>query len=319
MDFSVDRLRTLVSVVDLGTYSAAADALGLSQPAVSQQLASLERETGLRLFDRVGRRKVPTDPCLALAERARGALAGLDEVTRTVMDLRGLQRGRLSVGASTTPGVYVVPGALGTFAARYPHVELRIDIADTLEVERWLRARRVDLAVIGEYEAGDDLAVAPLQPDLLLPIWSGRSPLSGKGRSSLDRFLGQPFIARERGSSTRDVFEQWLAAKGRRLRPAMEFGSTEAIKQAVAAGLGVSVVSEATVGLELDAGLLRTGPLGGFPIRRRIDVALLAGRSPSPAAAAFLDVLMGPARAERLTRSAGSSRAPHRPFDLSES
>lgn len=294
------RLRTLVAVIDAGSFSAGAERLGVSQPAVSQHIASLERHVGVPLFERAGRRRVPTDAARLLAEQARGALAAVDGVVRLAEELRGLRRGRVVVGASTTPGAYVVPPALGTFAGLYPDVEVRIEIADTGEIERRLRARLVDLAVVGEYEAGDDLVVVPLRPDRLVPVCGRSSPLAGKRRVTLERFLGERLVAREAGSSTRDVFERWAAANGFALAPAMELSSTEAIKQAVAAGLGVGVVSEATATLELETGLLQTPRVTGFPIERTIDVALRRGARPSRPTVAFLEVLMGPRRSRSL-------------------
>lgn len=304
MDFG--RLRTLVAVVDAGSFTAAARSLGLTQPAVSLQMASLERSLGLPLFERQGRRRAPTEAALALASSGRRALSAVAEAERLAAELRGLERGVLRVGASTTPGVYVVPAALGAFGARYPGVEPRLEIADTGEVERRLRDRAVDLAVVGEYEAAEDLVLAPLRPDDLVPICGPRHPLAAARRPALRRFLAEPFLAREPGSSTREVFVRWLAKRGHRLAPAMEFGATEAIKQAVAAGLGVSVVSDASVALELEAGLLRSPAVPGFPIRRRIDVALLRGRRLPRPAAAFLELLMGARAATALVRRAAA-------------
>lgn len=300
----LERLRTLVAVLDRGSFTAAAQALGLSQPAVSQQMAALERSLGLPLFDRAGRRRVPTDAAQALASYGRQALAAVSEADRLADELRGIRAGSLRVGASTTPGVYVVPAALGAFAARFPGVELRLEIADTRAVEERLRGRLVDCAVVGEYEAADDLAVVPLRPDDLVPICGPRHRFAKARAVPLDRFLAEPFIAREPGSSTRVVFEQWLERRGKRLQPAMEFGATEAIKQAVAAGLGVTVVSDAAAVLEVESGLLRSPPVAGFPIRRRIDVALLKGRRVPGPAAAFLEILMGARAAARLVRAA---------------
>jgi DNA-binding transcriptional LysR family regulator len=228
----------------------------------------------------------------------------VSEADRLADELRGLRAGSLRVGASTTPGVYLVPAALGAFAGRFPGIELTLEIADTRAVEERLRARLVDCAVVGEYAAADDLAVAPLRPDDLVPICGPRHRFATSQAVRLDRFLTEPFIAREPGSSTRVVFEQWLEHRGKRLAPAMEFGATEAIKQAVAAGLGVTVVSDAAVALELESGLLHCPAVAGFPIRRRIDVALLKGRRVPAPAAAFLDVLMGARASARLVRAA---------------
>ena len=300
----LDRLRSLLAVLDAGGFGAGAAALGISQPAVSQHIAALERETGLSLFERSGRRRIPTEAATLLASRAREAVAALRETELVAQEIRGLRLGLLRVGASSTPGTYIVPRILGAFKQAHPGVEVQLDIADSREIEDRLRAREVDVGVIGQYEASADLALAPLGPDLLVgicaPGWSGP-----RGRRGMTTFLREPFIAREPGSSTREVLETWLRQRGWELRPAMEFSSTEAVKQAVAAGLGVSVVSAATITLELEAGLLARPNLTGFPILRRLDVALLRRRRPTPAAAAFLELLMGTEGSAALVHDAG--------------
>ncbi|MGH2690640.1 MAG: LysR substrate-binding domain-containing protein, partial [Actinomycetota bacterium] len=267
-------------------------------------IAALERETGLALFERAGRRRIPTEAAHVLAARAREAVAALREAEVAAQEIRGLRQGQLRVGASSTPGTYIVPRILGAFKQQHPGVDVQLDIADTREIEDRLRTREVDVGVVGQYQASPDLALAPLGPDLLVgicaPAWPGP-----RERTRLRAFLEQPFIARKRGSSTREVLETWLRARGWELRPSMEFSSTEAVKQAVAAGLGVSVVSAATITLELEAGLVDRPNLPGLPILRRFDVALLRRRRPPPAAAAFLGLLMGAEGAAALVDDAG--------------
>ena len=121
---NLDHLRVLVAVLESGTFTAAAARLKLSQPAVSQHMAALEREAGLQLFERSGRLRVPTDAARELADRGRVAMAALAEADRTAEELRGLRGGRLSVGTTESPGVYRVPGMLGEFAKRYPDARI---------------------------------------------------------------------------------------------------------------------------------------------------------------------------------------------------
>jgi DNA-binding transcriptional LysR family regulator len=308
----LERLRTLIAVLDNGGFGAAAPVVGLSQPAVSQHIAALERETGLSLFERQGRRRIPTEAAHRLADRAREAVAVLEEADRIAEELRGLRQGDLRVGASTTPGVYLVPQVLGEFKMHHPGVDVRLDIADTQEIEEWLRARKVEVGVVGEYVRSADLVQAPLGPDFLAPICAAKWGDTERP-STLDEFLDKPFIARERGSSTREVVEGWLRERGRDLRPSMEFSSTEAVKQAVGAGLGVSVVSAIAIELEVGWGLLTCPDLPEFPIPRRFDVALLRRRRLSPAASAFVELLMGPEAASALVAQATTSPVPHRP------
>jgi len=272
-------------------------------------MAALEREAALPLFEPLGRRRVPTEAAIVLVERARVALASVEDAGRTLEELRGLGRGSLRVGASTTPGVYMVPKWLGEFASRYPGVEVHLDIADTRDVEDRLIKRRVDVAIVGEYDSGPELVATRLGSDVLFPICApGQADMH-----TLDSFLEQRFIAREKGSSTRETFERWLRERGLRLRPAMEVTSTEAVKQVVAAGLGVSVVSGTTIQLELKARLLASPPTDGFPISRRIDVVLQRNRRPMPTTVAFLEILLGPTGTASLAQAAAAlaSREKH--------
>lgn len=302
---NLDHLRVLVAVLECGTFTAAAARLKLSQPAVSQHMAALERDVGIPLFERAGRLRMPTDAARELGDRGRAALAALEDADRTAEELRGLQRGRLVVGASPTPGAYLVPALLGRFADQHPDVALRIDIAEPDDLERRLRTRQVDLAVAGEFDPGEGILTATLASDNLVPIWAKNSPLASIRRVTLGRFLQEPFIARESGSSTRGVLQRWLGERGEVLRPTMELAEADAIKQAVAAGLGVSVASETTIRLEVEKGLLVIGKVPGFPLKRRIDMALLDGRRPSKAAEAFLSMLLGPKTGRFLAAARG--------------
>ena len=300
---NLDHLRVLVAVLESGTFTAAAARLKLSQPAVSQHMAALEREAGIALFERAGRLRVPTDAARELAERGRAAMAALAEADRTAEQLRGLRGGRLAVGASETAGTYLVPEMLGAFAERHPDVELRMEIAEAGELARRLRVRDIDVGVVCEFAPADGIVTAALSPERMVPVWGPDSPLTS-GKITLERFLEQPFIARERGSGTRAVVDRWLSELGHGLEPAMELGSLEAMKQAVACGLGVSVLPEVGVRSEEAAGRLRIGRLPGTPLKVRVDAAILEGRRPSKPAEAFLQGILG-SRARAWVASAG--------------
>ncbi|HEY1332006.1 MAG TPA: LysR family transcriptional regulator [Actinomycetota bacterium] len=305
---NLDHLRVLVAVLENGTFTAAAARLKLSQPAVSQHMAALEREAGIPLFERAGRRRVPTEAAHMLAERGRAALAALEEADQTAEELRGLRRGRLLVGASPTPGAYLVPGLLGSFTEQHPDVQVRIEIAGASEIDARLLAREVDLAIVGEHDRPEGVEATRLATDDLIPIWSRSANVSGKRRISLEQFLDEPFIAPPPRSGTRQAIDRWLGERSIRLRPAMELESAEAIKRAVASGLGVAIVSENASRLEVQQKLLQTGRVAGFPIRRRIEIEVLRGRRPTMAAWGFLSMLLGKGRAANLLDAADSER-----------
>jgi len=297
------QLRTLVAAVEAGSFTGAAQRLGMSQPGVSQHLHALERELGVRLFDRRGRVLVPTPAALELAASGEAFVRAWDDARAVAERLREPTRERLRVGASTTPGAYVLPAALRSFTARAPQVTLDATVADATEVLRLLRAGDLDVALVGELQRGeDDLVRTPFQRDELIAVWSPRSPLAALPRVRPRDLLAQPFVTLGIGDSTRQLTERWAAERGRTLEVRLELDTSEAVKQAVAADLGVGVVSDAAVQLELESGLLMTSEVTGFPLRRTIYLVIRRGVVAPASAAAFVRQLLGARRGGDLLR-----------------
>jgi len=291
---TLHRLELFLAVLDAGGIARAAAARHISQPAVSEHVAGLEAYFGLKLLERNGRSVRPTAAARLLEPFARQTIGLLRNAESAAADLRGLRRGSLAVGASTTPGTYLLPAALGRFRAAYPGVSLRLRIGDTREIERWVVAGDVELGVIGEapLEAGLD-AEAWVKDELVLIAPRGH-PLGRRRHVTATTLTGQPFIAREEGSSTRGIAERYLARSGVQLVPTMELGSTEAIREAVAAGLGVAIVSRHAV-RRGDARVRALRLRGPRWIR---DLLLIArhGTPLGPAASAFRSLLLGAGR-----------------------
>lgn len=244
---TLHRLELFVSVLDAGGIARAAEVRHLSQPAVSEHLRGLEAFFGVPLFERAGRGVRPTAAARLLEPFVRQALSLVTSAGQAVLAMRGLQVGTVAIGASTTPGTYLLPGLLGRFHAEYPHVALKLRIGDTREVEQWVGSGAVEIGVIGAARLSAGLVSERWMRDELVPIVPRRHPLARRRAISPATLAGEPFIAREEGSSTRAVAEAFFARGGVTLRPVMELGSTEAVREAVAAGLGVSVVSRHAV------------------------------------------------------------------------
>lgn len=287
-----NHLRLFLAVVERGGVTAGADAAGVSQPAVSAAVRSLEREVGLPLLERVGRGVQPTDAGLLLADYARRIFALEADGRRAMDEARGLERGRLAVGTSTTVGIYLMPRLLGRFHARHPAIALALDIGNTRQIVERLRRGALDLAVVEGPVAADDLDVAPYLPDELVLVAAPTDPLAAAGDIAPEDLATVPFIAREAGSGTREVVERAFARWGVTPTIAMEIGHTEAIKQAVAAGLGVSILSRLTVERELALGTLRQIPIAAEPIERQFSLVRRRDARPSGAARAFLRLLI---------------------------
>lgn len=244
---TLHRLELFLSVLDTGGVARAAVARRLSQPAVSEHVRGLESFFGVRLFERAGRGVRPTNAARLLEPFVRQALGLLTSAAQTAVELRGLRVGAVAVGASTTPGTYLLPAVLGRFHIAHPDIALTLRIGDTREIEQWVAAGRVELGVIGEAPVRPGIVAEPWVKDELVAIVARRHPLARRRSIRAAALASDPYISREEGSSTRGIAEQFFGELGVVLRPAMELGSTEAVREAVAAGLGVSVVSRHAV------------------------------------------------------------------------
>jgi len=287
---TLHRLELFLAVLDHGGVGRAARACNISQPAVSEHLQGLEAYLGVPLLERHGRSVRPTPAARLVEPYARQAVGLLRGAERAVADLRGLHSGSLSIGASTTPGTYLLPAALGRFHAAHPGIALSLQISDSREIERWVAAGQVELGVIGEAVLLPGLTAEPWVRDELVLIVPRGHPLARRPSVRPPVLAGEPYIAREEGSSTRGVAERYLARLGVTLTPAMELGSTEAIREAVAARLGVALVSRHAV-LPRDRRIV-AARLAGPRWTRDLLIVRRLGTPLGPAAAAFRDLLL---------------------------
>ncbi|MEO7041913.1 MAG: LysR family transcriptional regulator [Gemmatimonadaceae bacterium] len=284
-------LRVFTAVAEHGGFSRAAVALRLSQPAVSKSVQELERQVGLALFDRVGRTPKLTDAGESLLIRARELFGVARMAEEELAALRGLERGILRVGASTTVATYFLPAILARFHAQHPGVRLRVLSANTRAVARKLVEGRLDIALVEGPVEHERISVMPWREDELVVIAPASHPLLRKRRVVPADLADEPFILREPGSGTRQVAESELARYGVHPTASMQLGSTEAIKQAVAAGLGLAVVSKASAADQLALGYIAVVRLRGVTFRRELTELQLIGRRPSASAAAFRTLL----------------------------
>ena len=286
---NLNRLRLFLAVVEHGGVRKAADAISISQPAVSQSIQALEAELGLDLLERVGRQVRPTEAGILLAEHGRRIFSEVLEARRSLDELKGIARGHLSLGASTTIGIYILPDVLGAFHQRYPAIELSLNVANTQDILEQLIEVQLDVAFVEGPVVQSGLMSAPFREDELVLIVAPQHPLVELAPVSLQDLAETPFLMREAGSGTREVVEQAFA--GWQIVPnvMMELGHTEAIKNAAAAGLGVSILSRMTVARDVADGRLAMLPIAAGRIQRNL---LAVQRSPgflAPATRAFLE------------------------------
>jgi len=286
------RMSLLVEIERHGSVSAAAAAIGIGQPSASQHLRILETAAGQRLVERTGRGSRLTDAGQVLAARAAQALASLGAAEEELGAIAGLQTGTIHLGASTAPGVYVLPDTLGCFRRSYPGVTVEVEVAASDEILKRLLAGRVQLALVGATHADERIELDPFLEDEIVGVAKpGLVPL--KHRALPPARLGEfMLLAREPGSSSQKIINEELRALGIGPAGVWELGSSEAIKRAAREGLGLAFLSRYAVAEEVERGDLESFRLAGRPpLLRHFSVARLAGRPLSPAERSFVDTL----------------------------
>lgn len=291
MALNLHHLRIFRRVAELGGFSRAAESLRLSQPAVSKSVRELERQLETSLFDRTSGAPRLTAAGVALFERARELFAVERLAEEELRTLRGLESGVLRIAASTTVVTYLLPAYLARFHAAHPQVTLRVASANTRDVARALIERRAEIALVEGPVDDDQLEVVPWREDELVIISHPGHPLAARRRVRLANLANESFVVRERGSGTRRVADEALAAHGVYLRIALQLASTEAIKQSVAEGLGLAIVSRAAIADQLALGRVAVIPLRGVVLARHLSELRLRARPVSSAAAAFRTAL----------------------------
>lgn len=288
------QLEAFLAIAKAKSFRRAAEALHLSPPALSQHIHELEGEFGTRLFDRLGRTVILTAEGRILEEHALRVFTTLVDARAHISAVHGLQHGRLLVGASTTPGIYVLPRLLAAFAKRFPGIELKIPIANSRVIEQRVHESELDLGVIGGHflSRNEECLAAGIHDELVLVV-PPRHPWATRRELDPALLAEEPLLIREEGSATREVTERALARNGITFRPLMEIGHVEAIKQGVMAGLGVAFLSVHAIHAEAVARRLHVLRLRGVRIRRHFHVIHLPQRALSPAAQAFLTLLEG--------------------------
>jgi DNA-binding transcriptional LysR family regulator len=284
------QLAAFCAVVERKSFSQAADRLGVTQPAVSLQIRSLEERLGQRLFDRSGRRVEPTEAGLRLYRGAQKLLALEQQVLEDVAgDEDGELRGELAIGAATGPGATVVPVLLCEFQRENPEVRVELTISDTQSVIEAVARRELELGVVGATPRHRSVAYEPFFKDEVVLVCPPEHPFVGK-TISIDDLRGEQLVLMQEGAGVRQVIEEELRKAGKRLRDLdvkLELGLQESVKSAVEAGYGVTFISRTAVESELAAGSLATARVRGLEPSRQISLVRASGRQATRVADAF--------------------------------
>ena len=290
MDLQVTHLRTLQASARHGSFSRTAQALNLTQPAVSMQVRHLEQALGLPLLERVGKRAFPTRAGEVLLAHADRALRELEAGVERVQQLRGVVAGRVRLGTSASISIYLLPPGLRRFRARYPETEVVIVTGNAAEITRAVVANELDVGIVSLPVRDRELSVTPFFRDELVAI----APPEAKWRRTravdAPTLAGHSLILFEAGATLRRIIDGWFHRAGVAPRAPMEMGNTEAIKKLVEAGLGLSVTSWFSVATEVRQRTLTAIRLTP-PLERQIGLVRRKDKPKTPALDAFVAAL----------------------------
>jgi DNA-binding transcriptional LysR family regulator len=286
MHLTLRQLKVFEAVARHLNYTRAAQELHLTQPAVSMQIKQLEVSLGVALFEQLGKRIHLTEAGQEVLVYARSVTQQLDELEGVLNRLKGLSGGRLRISVATTAN-YFIPTLLGAFSRRYPDVTVTLDVTNRETLLRQLSENTVDLVIMGQPPVEADVEAEAFMDNPLVVVAPPDHTLAGKKKIPLARLQEETFLVREPGSGTRIAMERFFNERGMKLRTGMEVGSNEAIKQSVQAGLGLGLLSRATIEQELALKRLVVLNIEDFPIMRHWYVVHRQGKRLSATAEAF--------------------------------
>ena len=292
MHITLRHLKSFEAVARCGSISRAAAELHLTQPAVSMQMKQLEEQTGLPLLEQVGKRMFLTEAGHELRRHARDIAARMVDLNASMDQFRGLERGVLRLAVVSTAN-YFLPSLIADFNRRHPGVRVSLQVANRESVLAALADNSTDLAITGRPPDSLDVIAQHFMDNPLVVIAAPGHALAALQAVPLQRMAEETLVVREVGSGTRAAMERHFASQRVAYNAGCEFGTNEALKQAVRAGLGLGVVSLQTIELELQVGCLVVIPVEGFPVVRQWYVLHRTHKRLSAAARTFREMLLG--------------------------
>ncbi len=285
---NLNQLQIFCTVAKHLSFSVAAEELLISQPAVSQQMKSLEQHLNVKLFERLGHKLFLTEAGEAILASAQAILTSRAEMEHALALLRGSSRGRLALGANTTGGMYVAPAIIRGFRELHPEAEATLQVESTNRILERVMQSMIDVAIVTGPVEDRRFVIRDLVEDELYLIVSPSHPFAGRGSVSVEEVAAEDFAVPEAGSRTRTLIDGAFQGRGHRLRFTMQLPGTEAVKKAVEANLAVAMVSKHSVPRELALGALAKVEVDSLAIHRPIHVLYRKGKQLSPLAKGFL-------------------------------
>ncbi|MGY3573663.1 MULTISPECIES: LysR substrate-binding domain-containing protein [Bradyrhizobium] len=303
MSLNLHLLRLFAAVARTGSFSRAADLLHISQPAISKGVRDFELQVGCRLLDRTPKGVRSTREGAALARHAETLFAAERAAEDELQALRNLDSGSLRIGASTTIATYMIPEYLGVFHRAFPGIDLHVVSANTSDIAALMLGHEIEIALVEGPVEDENLVSEAWRTDVMALIAGPDHRFAAvQGPIDIRSLNDEILIVREPGSGTREVVAQALAAHHVEPQRTLEIGSTEAIKQAVASGVGVAIVSIATIDDQVKLGKLKVIPIKGIHIERTLWQLKSPGRLEVPAAVAFEGIIREAQRARTAPR-----------------
>ena len=273
IDFDLRQLEIFCRVVELKSFSKAANSVFLTQASVSERISNLERMIGARLLDRLGRQIVPTKAGELLYRHAIRLLEMKKTARQEIEGFLGLKQGEIRIGGSTIPGEYILPKKIGLFRKKYPFISISLIVADTGEIENLVLNGDLELGVIGSRSTCENLLHYDLWKDELVLTITADHRWSKRRSITLKELSEEPFILRESGSATLRIMDVYLKAAGLSGTDSLNviacLGTSTSVKEGIKSGLGVSILSRWALGTEIKAGILKTVKVKGLPAMKR--------------------------------------------------
>ena len=289
------QIEIFCAVIRLRSFSKAAETLYLTQPTVSGHIKNLELDLGVDLLDRLGKRVVPTEAGEILYRHGLKLLALRDSARQEIAAVSGNVAGSLKIGGSTIPGAYVLPSLIAAFRKDHPSASVQLVIDDTAKVTQAVLNSELAIGIIGAQTKDPHLETHAFLKDELVVAVSATHAWADRKTIAPQELKGEPFILREQGSGTRRIMEERLSRAGLSLtdlKTIAVMGSSDAVRQSVKAGLGISILSIRAITDDVQSGRLAALRLKGLPMERNFSVILLKSRTRSPLCRSFLDFLL---------------------------
>jgi LysR family transcriptional regulator, low CO2-responsive transcriptional regulator len=287
---TLHQLAVFEAVARHGSFTRAAEELFITQPSVSSQIKHLTQAVGLPLFEQIGKRLYLTEAGTELLATCQDIFARLNNFEMKVADLKGTKQGQLSLAVITT-AKYFIPRLLGSFCQKYPGVDVSLQVTNHHQISRRMLENQDDLYIVSQPPEEIDLCSQPFLDNPLVVLAPINHPLVGQKNIPIQKLNDEPFIMREPGSGTRVAVQHLFAKQKVSVKVKLELGSNEAIKQAIAGGLGLSALSQHCLISEA-SNEIAVLDVQHFPIMRRWYATYLAGKQLSVIAQTFLDYLL---------------------------